>query len=77
MRRVSGLRLTESSKINFTIDIMNLLKDILPDVGKKCTIKYVPVERTFAHNAHKILFQFSTVNKSKLEISELVKVSKL
>ncbi len=23
---------------------MNLLKDILPDVGKKCTIKYVPVK---------------------------------
>ena len=46
-------------------------------IRRKATIKYVPVERTFAHNAHKILFQFSTVNKSKLEISELVKVSKL
>ncbi len=29
---------------------MNILKDILPDVGKKCTIKYVPVKQEKGKN---------------------------
>ena len=29
---------------------MNILKNILPDVGKKCTIKYVPVKQEKGKN---------------------------
>lgn len=47
---MAGLRLTESSKINFINDIMNLIKEILPDVGKKCTVKYVPVKEEKGKN---------------------------
>jgi len=43
----------------------------------KATMKNDPTYNRLPHIAHKILFQFSTVNKSKLEISEFVKLSKL
>lgn len=36
--------LSESSKKDFGADIAALMKEVLPDVGKKWSIKYVPVK---------------------------------
>jgi diphthamide synthase subunit DPH2 len=35
--------LSEKTKRSFNLEIMGLMKEVLPDVGKKCAIKYVPV----------------------------------
>ena len=36
--------MSEKQKIQFRDDIFTLLKDVKPDVGKNCTVKWVPIK---------------------------------
>jgi predicted HTH transcriptional regulator len=55
-RYIVGYHFSEKRKLEFRQIIFDLLKDVKPDVGKMCTLKWVPVKSHTTDNFGSGLF---------------------